>query len=70
MTAPAYDFDREAYASLADELNDADVHEAGVTLSDFDAEYVEAGERFARANGLRWPPGVGDYDRLYESEHR
>ena len=61
--------DREAYAALADELNDPDVHEAGTTLDDFDAEAVEAGARYAEANGLRWPPGVGDYDRFYEAEH-
>ena len=67
MTAPAYDFDREAYASLADELNDPGVT---ATVDDFDAEVVAGAERYAQANGLRWPPGVGDYDRLYESEHR
>ena len=67
MSDEQHDFDRESYAALADELNDPDVHEAGVTLDLFDDDAVAAGERYARAHGLRWPPGVGDFDRFYGS---
>jgi hypothetical protein len=37
-------------------------------LADFDADCVEAGEQYATANGLAWPPQVGDFDRYYEQK--
>ena len=58
--------DREAYASLADELNDADV-QGVMTVADFDPAMVEAAARFAARAGLSFPPGLGDFDRLYEA---
>lgn len=56
--------DRESYAALADEMNDPD---AGPwNEDDWDGEAVRGGKRYAAANGLHWPPGLGDYDRFYE----
>lgn len=56
--------DRESYAALADEMNDPD---AGPwDEDDWDADAVAGGKRYAAANGLHWPPGLGDYDRFYE----
>jgi hypothetical protein len=63
---PITDFDRDCYAALADEMNDPDVEESGITLDSFDAEAVGAGARYAKALKLRWPPRVGDYDRFCE----
>lgn len=66
-TTPETDDDYEAYAALADEMNDP---EAGPWVEDeWDVEAVAGGKRHAEANGLRWPPGRGDFDRLYEREH-
>lgn len=59
--------DGAAYADLADELNDYDVT---MTLDDFDPAFVAAAHRHAAAEGLTWPPGVGDFDRLVESTRR
>ena len=53
---------RDAYASLADELNDADVT---MTVADFDPEMVELARRYASLRGLAFPPGLGDFDRFY-----
>lgn len=62
-------WDEEAYAALADEFNDfADGDSDRPTLADFDPEYVEAGGRYARRNGLAWPPRIGDYDRFWERQ--
>jgi hypothetical protein len=64
---PEYDEDKEDYASLADEMNDPDV---GPWVEyDWDARAVAGAKRYASKHGLPWPPGVGDYDRFYESEH-
>jgi len=63
MTDPLLD----AYASLADELNDP-----GVTLSvrDFDPDMVDLAHQYAKAHGLPFPPSTGDYDRLWETQQR
>lgn len=58
--------DEMCYAAVADELNDSD---AVLVLADLDAEFVAGAERFARAQGLSWPPGVGDFDRYYDWNH-
>ena len=68
MTSQAYDEDREDYASLADEMNDPDV--GPWNEADWDPRAVAGGRRYARARGLRWPPGTGDFDRFYEEQHR
>lgn len=62
---PPYDEEREDYASLADEMNDGDV---AWVESDWDARAVASAKRYARRKHLRWPPQMGDYDRLYERE--
>jgi hypothetical protein len=58
------DLERESYAALADEMNDPDV--GPWDESDWDETAVAEAKEYARKNGLRWPPGVGDYDRYYE----
>lgn len=62
---PEYDPLLDAYASLADELNDV-----GVTLSvrDFDPEMVDRANQYAKANGLAFPPSTGDFDRFWEAQ--
>lgn len=60
-----YDEDKEAYASLADEMNDGDVP---WIEADWDDEAVAGGKKYAKKKGLRWPPQMGDYDRFYERE--
>lgn len=45
-----YDFPREAYLGLADELS-----AEGATLAEFDPEWVAAAEEFAALHGLPWP---------------
>lgn len=61
--------DKQAYADLADELNDfADDDPNRPSLSDFDEEIVAAAERYAKAKKLRFPPRIGDYDRFWERE--
>jgi hypothetical protein len=60
------DQDRESYAALADEMNDPDV--GPWNEADWDPEYVKEAKRYAKKNGLRWPPGTGDYDRFYERQ--
>lgn len=67
MTAPAYDEAREDYASLADEMNDYDV--GPWVESDWDPRAVANARMYAEENGLPFPPGPGDYDRLYEKEN-
>lgn len=64
--------DRDAYASLADELNDYGTHHGPpalrMSVDDFDPGMVAAARRYAEANSLNFPPGVGDFDRLWEFE--
>lgn len=60
-------FDEECYASLADEMNDGDV--GPWVESDWSLQAVIAAKRYAKINGLRWPPGHGDYDRYYDEKH-
>lgn len=62
-----YRDDQDDYASLADEMNDPDV--GPWVEGHWDPEAVAGAKRHAEREGLRWPPGVGDYDRLYEREH-
>lgn len=64
-----WDEDKEAYASLADEMNDGEEQTGPWVESDWDAEAVAAGKRYAKRNGLRWPPQIGDYDRFWEREN-
>jgi hypothetical protein len=59
-----YDEEREDYASLADEMNDPDV--GPWAEGDWDERAVANAKRYAEANGLRWPPATGDYDRFWE----
>lgn len=56
--------DQEAYAMVADELNDGTPGQ--VTMEDIDPLCAAAGERYARLQGLSWPPGTGDFDRYWE----
>jgi hypothetical protein len=56
--------DEDAYAALADELNDGDPNQ--LTIDDFEPEGVAAGARYAAEHGLAWPPGTGDFDRYCE----
>ena len=58
--------EREAYLSLADEMNDEDI--PPWNEQDWDSEAVRDGEAFAKRNGLRWPPGTGDYERFFDLE--
>lgn len=58
--------DEEDYASLADEMNDPDVEPWNE--EDWDPDAVTRAKRYAAKNRLNWPPGVGDYDRWYESQ--
>jgi len=58
---------KEAYAALADEMNDLDV--GPWKESDWDPQFVAPAKQYASENGLRWPPGTGDYDRFYDREH-
>lgn len=57
-------YDEELYAALADELNDPDI--PPYNEADWDPVAVAGGKRYAKANGLRWPPRTGDYDRYWE----
>jgi hypothetical protein len=59
--------ERDAYAALADEMNDTDV--PPWNEDDWDAIEVAAARRYAEKHGLRFPPGTGDYDRFYERSH-
>lgn len=60
------DEDRDCYAALADELND---HGVDLTIEDFEPRMVASARVYAHAHGLSWPPGIGDYDRLWERKH-
>ena len=73
--------DRQDYADITDELNDPCSHQSWeewtpewcpycLKLSDLDGVAVDGAERYAIEHGLPWPPGVGDYDRYYESQLR
>jgi|KBSMisStandDraft_5_1062788.scaffolds.fasta_scaffold525255_2 hypothetical protein len=62
-----YDEQKEAYASLADEMNDGDVV---WVESDWDKEAVKLGKAYAEDHDLPWPPRMGDYDRFYEAAKR
>jgi hypothetical protein len=64
---PGYDEEREDYASLADEMNDPDI--GPWVESDWDERAVANAKRYAKRERLRWPPGIGDYDRWYEREN-
>lgn len=68
MTTLDYDEEREDYASLADEMNDADV--PPWNENDWDAGAVANAKRYAQKYGLRWPPETGDYDRFYARRQR
>lgn len=63
-----YEWDREDYANLADEMNDPDV--LPWNEADWDPQVVAGARRYAKANWLPWPPGPGDYDRFYEEAER
>jgi len=58
--------ERESYLSLADEMNDPDTQP--FKASDWDAEAVKLGKKFAKRNGLRWPPRAGDFERFLDLE--
>lgn len=61
------DLEQEAYAALADEMNDPD---AGPWVeADWDEEAVRQARVYASRHGLRWPPGTGDFDRWHEAHH-
>jgi hypothetical protein len=59
------DFEEEAYAGLADEMNDPDV--GPWVEEDWDEDAVAAAKAYAERNGLNWPPRTGDFDRWYEA---
>lgn len=63
-----FDMERESYANLCDELNDPGA--PAWNESDWDPITVAEARGYARKNGLRWPPGRGDFDRWYEEENR
>lgn len=65
----AWDEDKESYLSLADEMNDGPPSIPAWNEADWDAEAVAAGKRYAKANGFRWPPRTGDFDRWYDVEN-
>jgi len=61
------DLEREAYAALADEMNDPGmVWDEG----EWEPSAVAQAQAYARKHGLSWPPGPGDYDRFYEAGGR
>jgi hypothetical protein len=62
-------FDEECYASLADEMNDGAEYVGVWNAADWDPVAVAAGKRYAKANGLSWPPQTGDYDRYAEKKY-
>lgn len=62
-----YDEEREDYANLADEMNDPDV--GPWVENDWDARAVASAKRYAKKQGLRWPPQTGDFDRWYEAQN-
>jgi hypothetical protein len=62
-----WDEEKEDYASLADEMNDPGCDPWDE--SHWDASAVKNAKAYAQKNGLRWPPGLGDYDRFYEREN-
>jgi len=67
MTDPMdFNEEEEAYASLADEMNDGDVV---WVESDWDAQAVKQGKEYAIEHDLPWPPRTGDFDRYYERKH-
>lgn len=61
-----WDHEKEAYAALADEMNDGDVE---WDEDDWDTEAVTLGKSYAQKHDLPWPPRIGDFDRYYEREH-
>jgi hypothetical protein len=65
MNDERYDDERESYAALADEMNDADV--PPWNEADWDPQAVAEAKRYAEKNGLPFPPSTGDYDRFYEA---
>ncbi|MEO1064818.1 MAG: hypothetical protein AAFZ07_25665 [Actinomycetota bacterium] len=60
--------EEQAYADLADEMNDADVPYSD--WAHFNDDVKDLGARYAAANHLPWPPSVGDFDRWYEMKNR
>jgi hypothetical protein len=55
---------RDAYAALADEMNDVDV--PPWNEGDWEPQAVELARAYALRHDLSFPPGTGDYDRFYE----
>lgn len=62
-----FNSDEEHYASLADEMNDADV--PPFNEADWEPDAVAGAKRYAKAHRLPWPPTTGDYDRFWERHH-
>lgn len=58
--------EEEAYATLADEMNDGDVV---WVATDWDENTVLRGATYAGRHGLAWPPQCGDFDRYWEQRH-
>jgi len=63
MCDPCYQ-QRQSYLDLADEMNDYDVPKWNE--ADWDKTAVKDGKAFAEKHDLRWPPGLGDYDRYWD----
>jgi hypothetical protein len=62
--------DEEHYAALADEFNDfAHDDQNRPTTDMFDDDVVEGAKRYAKFMKLRFPPGIGDYDRYWERKY-
>jgi hypothetical protein len=66
-----YDEEKEDYLSLLDEMNDPD--ENGNPRrwdeSHWDVRAVANAKRYAKKNGLQWPPSMGGYDRWWDIEN-
>lgn len=54
---------RDDYVNLADELNDVDA--PAWNEADWDPRAVASARLYAEREGLRFPPGLGDYDTWY-----
>lgn len=59
-----YDEQKEDYLSLCDEMNDYDAPEW--VEGDWDERAVKSARTYARKHGLPFPPGKGDFDRMFD----
>jgi hypothetical protein len=67
--------EEQAYAAIADELNDSpgsyEVYGGTKpTVDDFNDEIVARAAKYAAENSLPWPPDTGDFDRYWERKRR